>query len=452
MDMIASAREEKRAFLQSDPEKRAALLTQSRERMKHAQQSMVDYHQTFAPVEDEAQWAEIEQLVEPVITAREEVLGLLALGQDAEASKLAAAMSGPVGLMNKALDETVAFNVELGRQSIEAADAAEVLSRNILITVTLVAALVATGLGFWISGGISKGIASMKAAAEGIAQGDLTQDVQVSTNDELGDMAVTFRRMITLLSGTMAEVGRTSEALGAAREGVNGVAREATASTEAVAQGAEEVARGSSEVARTTTQLAQGASEQATSVQDTNRSVEQLSQVITQVTDGWQQRARAVEAVTAVSATVAADATTVAAQAQQAAEGARGASLTAEEGAESVEKTVLGIERIQAALERASKEIGELGARSAEIGKIVSVIEDIAAQTNLLALNAAIEAARAGDQGRGFAVVADEVRQLAVRSADATKEIATLIRGVQAGITSSVDAMRQGTDQMVAGM
>jgi len=101
--------------------------------------------------------------------------------------------------------------------------------------------------------------------------------------------------------------------------------------------------------------------------------------------------------------------------------------------------------RIRSTVQGTSKKIKSLGERSMEIGKIVEVINDIAAQTNLLALNAAIEAARAGEQGRGFAVVADEIRKLAERSSKATKEIANLIKGIQVETNEAVTAMENGT-------
>ncbi|MCK7576663.1 MAG: methyl-accepting chemotaxis protein [Chromatiales bacterium] len=102
-------------------------------------------------------------------------------------------------------------------------------------------------------------------------------------------------------------------------------------------------------------------------------------------------------------------------------------------------------------IQETAKRIKRLGESSQQIGEIVELINDIAEQTNILSLNAAIQAAMAGEAGRGFAVVADEVQRLAERSGEATKQIADLVKTIQADTNEAVAAMEQTTRGVVEG-
>ncbi|WP_319557798.1 methyl-accepting chemotaxis protein [Thiomicrorhabdus sp.] len=118
------------------------------------------------------------------------------------------------------------------------------------------------------------------------------------------------------------------------------------------------------------------------------------------------------------------------------------------EGVRSAQEVIGHVSALTDEVQKVSQVVSQLEADSSNIGSVLVLIRDIAEQTNLLALNAAIEAARAGEHGRGFAVVADEVRLLAGKTQQATKNIQSIIEGLQHGARNAVQAMESGREKV----
>lgn len=149
-----------------------------------------------------------------------------------------------------------------------------------------------------------------------------------------------------------------------------------------------------------------------------------------------QQRASTSEAASAIEQ-MSASIMEVAGNARDVTELAESSRTKAGEGSAEVERTQKVIQSMSKEAETLMHDMVGLGDQAEEIGKVLGVINDIADQTNLLALNAAIEAARAGEAGKGFAVVADEVRKLAEKTMQATKEVGSVVKAIQASAVQS---------------
>ncbi|MDF2626597.1 MAG: methyl-accepting chemotaxis sensory transducer [Symbiobacteriaceae bacterium] len=261
--------------------------------------------------------------------------------------------------------------------------------------------------------------------------GDLTQQLQVNTGDEIGMLGESFNQLVAGLADMVRKVINASEEIYLRSQGMNGVVSAVRSASDNVASAMDVVAGGSRDQAQScdiaslslaelnmaTEQIASGAQHQAARVQDTTFTVQNM-----------------VSSMEEMAATVA----VMSAASNQ-------AMTQASQGASIVDDTLAGMHRIRDRVLGAADHVKELGRYGGNIGEMLQVITDIAEQTNLLALNAAIEAARAGVHGRGFAVVAEEVRRLAERSGASVKEIRELVNSIHAGTQKAVVAMTESS-------
>jgi methyl-accepting chemotaxis protein len=324
---------------------------------------------------------------------------------------------------------------------------------------------------------ITRPIKTVAAVAQNVAQGDLSQQIVVDRQDEVGQLADSFRQLIAYLQnisgiarniagGDLAtqfspvserDVLGTSfvQMITSLRSLVEQIAQSSAVLTDSsvhLAGNATQVGRTTDQLAGTIQQVATGTGQQADSVAQTANLVDQMSRAVESVTQGAQLQSAAIAKSSTLTAQISAAIEQVTENART---GSKEAALAAEatrHGTQTVEDTIRGMHSIKAKIGLLAEKVREMGQRSSQIGAIVETIDEIAGQTNLLALNAAIEAARAGEHGKGFAVVADEVRKLAEKSAGATSEISDLIGTIQQTVLEAVQAMDEGAKEIEAGV
>jgi twitching motility protein PilJ len=241
---------------------------------------------------------------------------------------------------------------------------------------------------------IQKSIMKLLDEVSGVADGDLTKEAEVSA-DMTGAIADSFNFMIDQLRKIIGNVQKATQ----------------------------QVSTAANQIYSSAETLVDGSQDQTKQITSTSAAIDEIAVSIQQVSE---------------------NAVTSTAVAQQ-------ALTTAKQGNAAVRNTIEGMNKIREQAQETAKRIKRLGETSQEIGQIVQLIDDIADRTSILALNASIQAAAAGEAGRGFAVVAEEVERLAVRSTEATKKIATLVKAIQGETNEAVSAMEKNIQEVVSG-
>jgi len=303
-----------------------------------------------------------------------------------------ALFNAAVGAMN----EDVELNVKFGLDSAHRTATASSRGTWINAIVTAIIVLLSALIGVTLTRLIAPPLRAVTEALEQVAAKDLTVTVESHGTDEIGRMCAALNTSVAAMRSVLGTVARGAENLSAS------AAQMSTRSLEANGNAQSQSGK--------TNQIAAAAQEMTATIGEISHNAENASIA------------------------------------------SRKSAETANEGGAVMQAAASTMERISTATSSVAGKMTALAERSQEIGKVVTVIQDISEQTNLLALNAAIEAARAGEHGRGFAVVAGEVRRLAERTRTATEEIAGTIRSIQDETRQTLSLMEESHQAVDSGI
>lgn len=271
----------------------------------------------------------------------------------------------------------------------------------ILIVISVVIIIALLSISYLLMKSIQKSITTLKYGAQKIGAGDLNHRVEIYTNDEIGELTVTFNQMADNMQQTFLKVVSTAEQLNASSQHLAAISEETTAQ--------------SNEVNSAVKQVAIGASEQTNEIDESNELMNNVETAIKE-TEIISRRINEV------------------------------ATLTEKKGLDGI-NTVYKLEntskQFHELANHLTKQVENAAKQSKSISNIVKTIQEIAENTDLLALNAAIESARAGDAGKSFAVVANEVRKLS----DRTKAEASQIQQVITNMNNQMNTLLSDTEK-----